>query len=141
MAIIWLTGNSGAGKTTLADMLCKDDGWIKLDGDEMRSSISLGAGFSKADREEHNLRVARLAKVLHKQQFNIVISVIAPFRSTREKINSIIPECRWVYIKRDGLDKPDRPYEEPYDTITIDIGKHNVNESYKLLRRAIHEQT
>ena len=58
--VIWLTGNSGAGKTTTAYNFKKKleecgKQCIILDGDEMRSSISLGAGFSKEAREEHNL--------------------------------------------------------------------------------------
>ena len=63
--IVWLTGNSGAGKTTIAKCYQGeyDKHCIILDGDEMRQSVSLGAGFSKEAREEHNLRVARLAWV------------------------------------------------------------------------------
>src|SRR3990167_4308420 len=80
--IVWLTGQSGAGKTTLARDLQEKLGAVVLDGDEMRKSISEGLGFSKDDRETHNLRVARLAKVLSKKSI-VVVSVIAPFRKTR----------------------------------------------------------
>lgn len=136
--IVWLTGNSGAGKTTLAKMFMHE-GWIMLDGDEMRDSISLGAGFSKADREEHNLRVARLAKVLDGQKHNIIVSVIAPFRSTRKKIGEIIPECKWIYIKRLQPIRKDRPYQPPKNVPVIDTGAYTKNECYEKLRRAIYE--
>ena len=104
--IIWLTGNSGAGKTTTAQTykrINQNSDCVILDGDEMRDSISLGAGFNKEDREEHNLRVARLAKVMEKQHDIVLITVIAPFQETRIKIQELIPEVKWIYIKRSLL--------------------------------------
>lgn len=109
--IIWLTGNSGSGKTTLAYLLKERLNAIVLDGDEMRASISLGAGFSKKDRLEHNLRVARLAKVLHTQGYNVVVSVIAPFQEIRDQVEEIITPY-WIYVKG-GSKAKDRPYEPP----------------------------
>ena len=111
--IIWLTGQSGAGKTTLAKALKEKIGGIILDGDEMRESISLGAGFSKEDREEHNLRVARLALVLAKRDI-VIVSVIAPFESTRNKISQLISPL-WVYVHRDLKNDPQKPYEAPLE--------------------------
>jgi len=84
---------------------------ILLDGDIMRESISVGAGFDKASREEHNFRVARLAKVLDNQGFRVVVSVIAPYKSTREKIDKLISPI-WVYLLSSALVAlEDRPYE------------------------------
>jgi cytidyltransferase-like protein len=110
--VIWLTGNSGSGKTTLAFLLRERLNGVVLDGDEMRSSISLNAGFSKKDREEHNLRVARLARVLYRQRLNVIVSVIAPFEQTRKQINKIIRPY-WVYVKRDMPHEKSHPYEVP----------------------------
>jgi adenylylsulfate kinase-like enzyme len=62
--IVWLTGNSGAGKTTIAHGLRMFFNIINLDGDEMRECVSSGLSLTPEDREENNLRVARLAKVL-----------------------------------------------------------------------------
>ncbi len=127
--IIWLTGNSGSGKTTLANALQqKLFNWVVLDGDVMRNSISLNSGFSKEDREEHNLRVARLAKVLSEQNKNVLVSVIAPFQSTREKIKEII-NCEWVYLKRDSVDKgKSYPYEQPQNVLTFNIDEMSIDE-------------
>lgn len=119
--IFWLTGQSGSGKTALANKLKKELGGVVLDGDEMRQSISVNVGFTKEDREEHNLRVARLAKVLSKDSV-IYVSVIAPFQSTRDKITELI-DPTWVYIKRDLPTDPIKPYQEPKDAIVIDIDK------------------
>jgi len=135
--IVWLTGNSGAGKSSLANCVCDHiDNWINLDGDEMRASISLGAGFSKEDREEHNLRVARLAKVLSSKGHNVIVSVIAPFQSTRDKIDKVI-ECTWVYLKRDSVPDKDRPYEEPHNALTINVNDMTVEEEYEFLMNQI----
>lgn len=110
--IVWLTGQSGAGKSTLANELKGMLNAVVLDGDEMRESISLGAGFSKEDREAHNIRVARLALVLAKQS-PVVVSVIAPFESTRQKIDALIKPV-WVYVKRAKQKRGARyPYEVP----------------------------
>ncbi len=111
--IIWLTGQSGAGKSTLAAALKERlPGAVVLDGDEMRESISLGAGFSREDREAHNLRVARLALVLAKQS-PVIVSVIAPFEATRRKVDALIKPL-WVYVERKGQKKhASYPYQIP----------------------------
>lgn len=109
--IIWLTGQSGSGKTTIANALKQKIGGIVLDGNEMRETISLGLGFSKEDREEHNLRVARLAKVLSKDM-PVIIAIIAPFESTRRKIDEIAKPM-WVYVERNVEISSERPYETP----------------------------
>ena len=130
--IVWLTGNSGAGKSTLAKYINnKLLTWINLDGDEMRQSISTDLGLSPEDREEHNLRVARLAGILHEQGFNVIISVIAPFQSTRDKIDKNI-KCIWVYLKRNLPIRQNFPYEEP-NCYTLNVDELSIEEEYNLL--------
>lgn len=133
--IVWLTGNVGSGKTALAYLLKERLNAIVLDGDEMRASISTGLGFSKKDREEHNLRVARLAKMLNAQGHNVVVSVIAPYCSTREKITRLIDPC-WVYIKG-GKKGKNMPYEAPKNPyITIDPTEESLLKSLdKIVKR------
>lgn len=129
--IIWLTGNMGAGKTTLARGLQEQFGHVTdthplsrriliLDGDEMRASISTEETLSPADRRRHNLRVARLASVLRTQGFLVLVAVIAPFASVRDEIDAI---CRpvWIYVKRNTPATADKPYEPPmHPHCTID---------------------
>ena len=111
--ILWLTGNSGAGKTTVAKNFVKRFPSVILDGDEMRGSISTDKGFSLSDRLDHNKRVARLAKVLQGQGQNVLVSVIAPTHKIRSVIGGLC-EPSWIYIKRDSLPyDPERPYEPP----------------------------
>lgn len=109
--IYWLTGQSGSGKTTLAEALHKEIGAVILDGNEMRESISLGIGFSKEDRNKHNLRVARLAKVVSKRN-PVIVSVIAPFEETRRKIDDLIKPT-WIYVRRKYKINKNKPYEPP----------------------------
>jgi adenylylsulfate kinase-like enzyme len=115
--IIWLTGQSNAGKTTLADVLAEKLGAVVLDGDEMRASISTDMSMSKEDRIEHNHRVARLAKVLSKR-VRVIVAVIAPFESLRAKIHTIAKPI-WVYVKRELPVTEKKPYEAPkkYDVL------------------------
>lgn len=115
--IIWITGQSGSGKTTLANGLQDQIGGVVLDGDEMRASISLGAGFGKRDRDEHNLRVARLAQVLSRRS-PVIVSVIAPFASTRRKIDKIIKPI-WIYIKRSLPQDKNKPYQVPKNPAAV----------------------
>lgn len=130
--IIWLTGNTGSGKSTLASALRRHLNAVVLDGNEMRESISTEEGFSKTDREMHNLRVARLAKTLAKQQV-VIVSVIAPFIATRNAIDKIAKPF-WVYVKRDDRSpqytiKGDTPYEEPLNPdLTVHVSAESVVE-------------
>lgn len=109
--ILWLTGQSGSGKTTLANALKNKTGGIILDGDEMRQSISTDLGFSYLDREEHNIRVAKLAKILSKDNF-IIVSVISPFENIRKKINTIINPV-WIYVEKKFEIIKSKPFEPP----------------------------
>jgi len=145
--VIWLTGNVGSGKTSLAYLLKERLNSVVLDGDEMRVSISLGAGFSKKDRNEHNLRVARLAKILNAQDLNVVVSVIAPFIETRKEIDKICNPY-WIYI-RGGATGKDKPYEVPENpAVIIDPTVESLSESLEKIikevgeiRRIVDEET
>lgn len=121
--IVWLTGNTGAGKTTLARGLQAQYNVrsgsplyrriVVLDGDDMRASISVQESLSADDRRRHNLRVARLAGVLREQGFLVVVAVIAPFAAVRREVDALCSPV-WMYVKRSGLDAPDKPYEPPF---------------------------
>jgi len=143
--VVWLTGNSGAGKTTLAFGVRNyfnehhDSGSpltrrvVVLDGDEMRASISVDEGLSPEDRRKHNLRVARLAYLLSEHGFLVIVSVIAPFKKVRDELQSIC-DPKWVYIKREGLEGVDRPYEPPENPdLVIDDDNLSIEEARERL--------
>jgi len=89
--IIWFVGNSGSGKSTAAKAIVKRGGIIWLDGDAMRK-VWPGLGFSKEDRWEQNMRIARLASALHSQGFDVVVSSICPYRKLRDEIRELLTD-------------------------------------------------
>src|SRR3989344_3846860 len=134
--IIWLTGNVGAGKTSLAYLLKERLNAVVLDGDELRATISTDLGFSREDRDEHNMRVAGLARLLNSQGINVVVAVIAPFRKTRAKITKMINPY-WIYLKGGKQSNRKMPYETPLKPhITVDSSKESL---LKNLERIVRE--
>ena len=110
--ILWIMGNSGAGKTTLAKKL-RGKNTIILDGDDMRASICRDLGLSAEDRRENNLRVARLAAALESQGFSVIVSMICPTDAMRAEVKAITG-CSFIYLPYLGDDKDKmRPFERP----------------------------
>lgn len=86
---LWLTGLSGAGKTTIAREVARrlrERGELVevLDGDELREHLSAGLGFSRADRSEHVRRVGFVAELLSRNGVWTIVPVIAPYAEVRE---------------------------------------------------------
>jgi len=133
--IYWLTGHSGSGKSTIARILQKEIDCVVLDGDEMRECISLGVGFSRNERRVHNIKVARLAKVLSRQKM-VVVSVIAPMKEVRKEIEKIC-EPVWVYVKRTLPKRKGHFYEEPEGYFTVDHDKLSAKESAEKIKNII----
>jgi adenylylsulfate kinase len=92
-ATVWLTGLSGAGKTTVADAVA---GQLRvagrevevLDGDELRRGLSAGLGFSRADRDTHVRRVGFVAELLARHGVVALVPVIAPYAATRDEVRA-----------------------------------------------------
>ena len=87
-ATVWLTGLPSAGKTTLALALAQElraEGRRVevLDGDEFRTHLSAGLGFSKADRHTQGTRIAFVAQLLARNGVLALVPVIAPYAETR----------------------------------------------------------
>ena len=110
--VYWFHGNSGSGKTHLAIHYEKPNKII-LDADDMRE-VWTDLGFSKEDRWEQNIRLAKMARILLIQGYNVCIASICPYAKLREEINQIVPGVRWIYINSPDS-KPNSkeyPFEE-----------------------------
>lgn len=95
--VYWLTGLSGAGKTTLAYALkerLENDGsqCVVLDGDELRKGINANLGFSEFDRTENVRRVAEIASLFQKSGSVVIVAVISPTPAQREMARNIVGE-------------------------------------------------
>jgi adenylyl-sulfate kinase len=89
--IVWFTGLSGAGKTTLAQavferLLAGGRAAELLDGDQIRNRLSKGLGFTPEDRVENVRRIAFVANLLARHGVIVLVPVIAPYRSIREEV-------------------------------------------------------
>ena len=106
--ILWITGQSKSGKSTLARKISQGR-WIVLDGDAMRASISKDLGYSAEDRQDNNLRIARLARELDKQGFDVVVATICPYKKLRDEVEKITG-CKFIHLTG-GIESKDYPYE------------------------------
>lgn len=119
--IIWLTGQTSSGKSTLAAVLKKKiPQSIILDGDQLRR-VWTDLGFSTKDRLENNKRFLRLAHILNNQDYNVIISVICPFEIFRVDTKKEFPRIKFVYLdKKNIIVDKNHPYEIPkHPDITV----------------------
>jgi adenylylsulfate kinase len=94
---LWFTGLSGAGKTTIAEIVGPElerRGRIVeyLDGDAVRQHLSKGLGFSKEDRDTNIERVGWVASRITRQGGAVIVSAISPYAETRAKAREMIEE-------------------------------------------------
>ncbi len=110
--IYWFHGNSGSGKTHMA-INFKMKNKIILDADDLRE-VWLDLSFTQRDRNIQNRRLARLARVLSIQGYNVCVASICPYANIRKEINQIIPTVRWVYVNSPESKRPSKkyPFEE-----------------------------
>jgi adenylyl-sulfate kinase len=100
---IWLTGLSGAGKTTIANLLaaclCNRGAQVEvLDGDAVRNTLCKDLGFSREDREENIRRIGFLCEVLNRHGVIAIVAAISPYRSARDEVRAKLREFVEVYV-------------------------------------------
>jgi adenylyl-sulfate kinase len=101
--VVWLTGLSSAGKTTLAaelfDRLRVMGLKVELlDGDLVRQRLSKGLGYSKEDRDENIRRIGFVAELLARNGVTAIVSAISPYRALRAEVRLSIPSFVEVYV-------------------------------------------
>src|SRR5215218_1970581 len=102
--VVWLTGLSGSGKTTIARNLefalkSMNRCVVVLDGDEIRRHLSPDLGFSKRDRELNVERIAYLSRILCRSGIITIVALISPFRTSRDYARKHIGDFVEVWVK------------------------------------------
>ena len=144
---VWFTGLSGAGKTTIAEILMellleRGRAVTLLDGDMVRTHLSKGLGFSKEDRDTNILRIGFVASEVVRHNGVAICAAVSPYRAARNQVREMVGADRFVLVyvntpleiceQRDvkglyaqarrgeakGVTGIDDPYEEP---LTADI--------------------
>ena len=156
---VWFTGLSGAGKSTIAEMVheeLKNRGMKveMLDGDIVRTNLSKGLGFSKEDRDTNILRIGFVADLLTRNGVATIVSAISPYAAARNQCREMIGNFVEVYVystveecaRRDvkglyqkamsgeikGFTGVDDPYEPPENPeLTLDTLSESPEESFQ----------
>jgi adenylyl-sulfate kinase len=100
---LWFTGYSGAGKSTIANIVvdelrARGHNVELLDGDEVREHLSKGLGFSKEDRDTNIRRIGWVAKVLARNGVVSVTAAISPYRAIRDEMRAEIDNFVEVHV-------------------------------------------
>jgi bifunctional enzyme CysN/CysC len=143
-AVLWFTGLSGAGKSTIANqvekrLLALGHHTMTLDGDNVRHGLNRDLGFSEADRVENIRRIAEVSRLFVEAGLIVIVSFISPYRAERMLardrvatdefleifVDTPVEECRrrdpkGLYQKADAgqirnFTGVDAPYEQPLD--------------------------
>ncbi|WP_404454959.1 adenylyl-sulfate kinase [Virgibacillus necropolis] len=169
-AVLWFTGLSGSGKSTVSVELEKELHTMgihtyRLDGDNVRHGLNNNLGFSPEDRTENIRRIGEVSKLMVDAGLFTLTAFISPYRADRDKVRAILDEGEFieVYVKasvatcesRDpkGLYKKarageikgftgiDAPYEEPSEAeVVVDTDKLSLEESVQAIVTYLKEK-
>jgi adenylylsulfate kinase len=164
---IWMTGLSGAGKSTIATALAAE---LRaqgrrveiLDGDVVRENLSKGLGFSKEDRDTNIRRIGFVADLLTRNGVHVIVAAISPYRAVRDEVRASIGRFLEVHVDctLDELTRRDvkglyakaiageiknftgvsDPYEAPLDPeVRVDSSTETLEESLGKVLAAIED--
>ena len=102
-AILWLTGLSGAGKTTIAReverrLFASGYRTMLLDGDQLRRGLTADLGFSPRDRGENIRRAGEVARLFFEQGSLVLCAFVSPYREDRDRVRALVPSGRFVEV-------------------------------------------
>lgn len=167
--IIWLTGLSGSGKSTIASevqkrLFIKGCNVFVLDGDNLRNGLNKDLDFSPEDRMENIRRTSEVASLFSSAGYIVITSLISPYKTERQKARSIRPEIfKEIFVKasiKECIERDtkglyllakkgelknftglDAPYEEPENPdLIIDTEIFSVKDSANILEKFITEE-
>ena len=166
-AVLWFTGLSGAGKSTIANLVEKKLAGqgrhtFLLDGDNVRHGLNKDLGFTEADRIENIRRIGEVAKLMADAGLIVLTAFISPFRAERDMVRAMMPEGEFIeifvdtplaeaeqrdlkglYAKARAGELPnftgiDSPYEPPENPeLWLDTTKLNPDEAAELIVQRI----
>tara|TARA_B100001027_G_C16244767_1_gene321268 strand:+ start:735 stop:1196 length:462 start_codon:yes stop_codon:yes gene_type:complete len=147
--IIWLTGQPGSGKTTLANLLKNhfsknnnDETVVIVDGDDLRN-ITVNKDYSKKGRENNIKTAQKIAKFLYNKDFITIVALVAPYKELRESFKSSIPVFE-VFLHTNDIRGREhffaKDYEPPsIDYLALDTGKYDESECINLILAGLSE--
>ena len=105
-AVLWFTGLSGSGKTTVAREVERRlfDAGVKtmlLDGDQVRHGLNGDLGFSAGDRRENVRRIGEVARLFFESGAVTLCTFVSPYRTDRDRVRALVPEGRFIEIHVD----------------------------------------
>jgi adenylylsulfate kinase len=167
---LWFTGLSGSGKSTISGLVAPElerRGLLveRLDGDVVRTHLSYGLGFSKADRDANVERIGWVASRLTRAGAAVVVSAISPYEEARRRARALVEaegpfvevhvatpveECekrdvKGLYARARAGEIPEftgvsDPYEEPASPeLRIDTMRHDPAESARIVLAKLEE--
>ena len=102
-AVLWFTGLSGSGKSTIANLVekklaARGRHTFLLDGDNIRHGLNRDLGFTEADRIENMRRVGEVARLMADAGLIVMTAFISPFRAEREMVRKMLPEGEFIEV-------------------------------------------
>lgn len=167
---VWFTGLSGAGKSTIAEILAvllmeRGRAVTLLDGDVVRTHLSKGLGFSKEDRDTNILRIGFVSSEIVRHHGVVICAAVSPYRAARNECRHMVGDDRFIEIfvdtplevreQRDpkgmyakarrgeirGFTGVDDPYEEPLNPeIRLTTTDHSPGENARQIARYLTDR-
>lgn len=130
--IVWLTGQPGSGKTTIAKMIISrvSSEWFHIDGDDIRELFN-NKDYSEQGRRENVKVVQQLSQYLHSKNKHAVVSLVSPYKDQREDFkNKMGSEVVEVYVHTSEIRGREQFFVENYEPPTesfVDVCTDNIS--------------